>query len=72
MFPTHISAVFNVLPALQFADELLRFAFVHYINTNLDTSPIFSQTGPPRRVDARPSYGSVGVMYLSNGHNNAI
>ena len=35
-------------------------------------SCIFNQTGPPRRVDAWPRYGSVYVMCRYQGHNNTL
>ena len=47
-----------------------RESFVYHTNTKLDTSCIFSQTEPPRRVNAWRE--SVGVMYLSQRHNDAL
>ena len=35
-------------------------------------SCIFNQTGPPRRVDAWPRYGSVYVMCRYQGHNDIL
>ena len=33
---------------------------------------MFSQTEQPRRVDAWPRYGSVGVINLFQEHNDAL
>ena len=45
----------------------------YHTNTMLDTSCIFSQqTEPPRQIDVWPRNGSVGVICLSQEHNNAL
>ena len=37
-----------------------------------DTSCIFGQTEPPRRIDAWPRYGSVGVICISHERNDTL
>ena len=49
----------------------LNHLFFHHTNTKLDTSCIFSQTEPRRRVDAWPPCWSVGAISLSHEHNDA-
>ena len=46
-------------------------SFCH-TNTKPDTSYIFSQTESPRRIDAWPRYGSVGVICLFQKQNDAL
>ena len=49
----------------------MNHSFFHHTDTNLDTSCIFSQTEPRRRVDAWPPCWSVGAISLSHEHNDA-
>ena len=69
--------VYGIFGDLLFS--LLRMYPMSYASS-LSTTPtrslilhaIFSQTGPPRRVDAWTRYGSLGVNYLSEGHNDTL
>ena len=47
-------------------------SFVFHINTKLDTSRVFSQIGPPRRVHVWPCCERIGDKCLSKGHNDAM
>ena len=43
---------------------------VYHTNTKFDTSCIFSQNGPPQRVDALSRYGSGSIKYFFQRHGN--
>ena len=72
-YVTHLSS--------SYAAEAICFASVyHTIMDRLSTVPtqtlirhsVFSQTGPPGRVDCLARFKSIGVKNLSQGHNDPL